>query len=131
MYTTSTTGWAGVDIFFVSYSGSGSFLHSALIKEPFKTNPQGLKWDSRSWHPSSFQNATLPYFFEYEIIFYLLAFIYIMNKNSGKRNFVIALPEITYPLLSISGLALHEKFLWKDKSSPRYDCKNNFFCLRP
>ena len=68
-------------------------------------------------------------FFEYEIIFYLLAFIYIMNKNSGKRNFVIAFPEITYPLLSISGLALHEKFLWKDKSSPKYDWKNNFFCL--
>ena len=52
-----------------------------------------------------------------------------MNKNSGKRNFVIAFPEITYPLLSISGLALHEKFLWKDKSSPKYDWKNNSFLL--
>ena len=82
---TSTTGWAGVDIFFVSYSGSGSFLHSALIKEPFKTNPQGLKWDSRSWHPSSFQNATLPYF-EYEIIFYLLAFLNIENKKFRKKK---------------------------------------------
>ena len=91
---TSTAGWAGVDIFFVSYSGSGSFLHSALIKEPFKTNPQGLKWDSRSWHPSSFQNATLPYF-EYEIIFYLLAFLNIENKKFRKKKWCISISLIS------------------------------------
>ena len=92
MYT-STAGWAGVDIFFVSYSGSGSFLHSALIKEPFKTNPQGLKWDSRSWHPSSFQNATLPYF-EYEIIFYLLAFLSTAHNHTMETHSMEKVPSM-------------------------------------